>query len=197
MGRDAKILSAVAGALLLAAIGIIVYLQVHPTIFGHPQAENVNFSEPQEAPIAAGKMAANFTLTDLKGQKISLSSLRGKVVFLNIWATWCPPCREEMPSIEALYKEFRNNKHFVILAVSQDVNGRVAVAPFVKEHALTFPVLLDPTNEVGEAYGVTGIPETFIIDQQGRIVAHHLGPYNWASHDIREALEDLIHTKES
>jgi len=146
--------------------------------------------------VAAGKMAANFKLPDLKGRAISLSSLRGKVVFLNIWATWCPPCREEMPSIEALYEEFRNNPNFVVLAVSQDSEGRSAVDSYVHQHGLKFTVLLDPQNEVGDAYGVSGIPETFIIDQAGRIVAHHLGPYDWAQPDMRDALRDLIDNKD-
>jgi peroxiredoxin len=151
-------------------------------------------SSPQ-ATVAAGKLAANFTLKDLMGDSISLASLRGKIVFLNIWATWCAPCREEMPSIQSLYNAFKANKDFVVLAVSQDTSGE-PVAPYVKQNHLKFTVLLDPRNEVGERYDVSGIPETFIIGRDGRIVAHHVGPYDWANADIREALQELIKSKQ-
>jgi cytochrome c biogenesis protein CcmG, thiol:disulfide interchange protein DsbE len=190
MSRDAKLLSAIAGAFFLAAIALIAYSQFYSRLGGPPEAV-VRPANP-ENPVAAGKIAADFKLTDLAGRSISLSSLRGKVVFLNIWATWCAPCREEMPSIESLYEALRKDKDFVVLAVSQDTSGRKAVASYVKENDLRFTVLLDPQNEVSEAYGISGIPETFIINRDGRIVAHHLGPYNWSSPDIREALEELI-----
>jgi peroxiredoxin len=121
--------------------------------------------------------------------------LRGKVVFLNVWATWCAPCREEMPSIQSLYKDFKSNKDFVVLAVSQDTD-RGTVRPFVEHNHLQFIVLLDPRNEVGESYDVNGIPETFIIGRDGRIVAHHVGPYDWSNADIREALQELIKSRQ-
>ena len=100
-----------------------------------------------------------------------------------------------MPSIESLYEKFRGDKDFVVLAVSQDTEGRKAVAPYVKKNGLNFTVLLDPQNKVGEEYDVSGIPETFIIGRDGRIVAHHLGPYDWSSGEMRAALEELIEAK--
>src|SRR5208282_2690412 len=118
--------------------------------------------------VSAGKMAADFSLTDLGGTAISLSSLRGKVVFLNVWATWCAPCREEMPSIEALYEEFSKDPDFVVLAVNEDSEGRSVVDSYVRRSGFKFNVLLDPQNQVGDAYDVSGIPETFIIDRTGR-----------------------------
>jgi peroxiredoxin len=145
--------------------------------------------------VAAGKVATDFKLRDLGGREVSLSSMRGKVVFLNLWATWCEPCRREMPSIEKLYEKFGRDKSFVILAVSEDSDGSKAVAPYVKQSGYRFEILLDPRNDVGEAYNVSGIPETFVIDRDGRIVAHHLGPYNWANPDIRDALQELINSK--
>ena len=147
---------------------------------------------------AAGKLAADFNLPNLNGNAISLSSLRGKVVFLNVWATWCGPCREEMPSIETLYEEFRKDPDFVMLAVSQDSGDRGnAVGSYVRRNGFKFTVLLDPQNQVGDAYDVSGIPETFIIDRAGRIVAHHVGPYNWAQPAMRDALRELIDSKDS
>jgi peroxiredoxin len=196
MSDNAKLLSAVALGVLLIAIGLIslVTLSSRRTV-GSEQLSSATVSLPQAGTVAAGKLAANFTLKDLRGAQVSLASLRGKVVFLNIWATWCAPCREEMPSIESLYNDFRANKDFVVLAVSQDTDD-ATVGPYVKQNHLRFTVLLDPRNEVGERYDVNGIPETFIIGRDGRIVAHHVGPYDWSNADIREALQELIKSKQ-
>jgi peroxiredoxin len=113
-------------------------------------------------------------------------------VFLNIWATWCAPCREEMPSMEKLYQHLHDNKGFVMLAVSQDTESRDEVVAYVKKHGYHFDVLLDPKNAVAEAYKVSGVPETFIIDREGRIVAHHSGAFDWSQPAIRDALEELL-----
>lgn len=145
--------------------------------------------------VSAGTKAADFKLADLSGKSVSLSSLRGKVIFLNIWATWCAPCREEMPSMETLYNELKGNKGFVMLAVSQDTKGKEAVAPYVRKNGYHFEVLLDPRNEVAEAYNVSGVPETFIIDGAGRIVAHHMGAFDWSRPDVKEALQELLDSK--
>jgi cytochrome c biogenesis protein CcmG, thiol:disulfide interchange protein DsbE len=198
MGRDAKLLSIIAGVTLLVALLLVAYLQFGsaPVDQSSPDVATQVAPKPTAgSPVAAGKMATDFKLPGLDGQTISLSSLRGKVVFLNVWATWCPPCREEMPSIEALYEKFKDDKDFVVLAVSQDSDGRAPVASYVEKHGLKFDVLLDPENRVGEAYDVSGIPETFIIDQHGRIVAHHVGPYDWSNPEIRDALQELIQSK--
>jgi peroxiredoxin len=191
MHRNVKILSMIAGGGLLVALGLIVSVNLWRS--GNESRE---MARSLTGPVAAGKMAADFKLKDLKGNAVSLSSMRGKVVFLNIWATWCAPCREEMPSIESLYEKFRGDKDFVVLAVSQDTDGSRAVAPYVEKNGLNFTVLLDPQNEVGDEYNVSGIPETFIIGRDGRIVAHHLGPYDWSSGEMRAALEELIEAKE-
>ena len=194
MGRDAKLLSIIAGITLLVALALVAWLQFGsaPVDSSSPDVAAEVAPKPSGNPVAAGKMATDFKLTSLTGQTVALSSLRGKVVFLNVWATWCPPCREEMPSIETLYEKFKNDKDFVVLAVSQDSDGRTPVASYAESHGLKFDILLDPANVVGEAYDVSGIPETFIIDQHGRIVAHHVGPYDWANPEIHEALQELI-----
>jgi cytochrome c biogenesis protein CcmG, thiol:disulfide interchange protein DsbE len=191
MSSNARILSAIAFGTLLVALGLIGFVSLSSRRPGaaNPEPETPPLSKVSTVP--AGKLAANFKLKDLRGKEISLAALRGKVVFLNVWATWCAPCREEMPSIESLYRDFKANKNFVVLAVSQDTDGGL-VAPFVKQNHLQFTVLLDPANEVGERYDVNGIPETFIIGRDGRIVAHHVGPYDWSNADIREALQELI-----
>lgn len=197
MERDAKILSAIAAGLLVVALGMIAFNDGRAPGGATPAAQVGAAGNPLAGGgVPAGKMAADFTLPGLDGSQISLSSLRGKVVFLNVWATWCGPCREEMPSIERLYEEFAKEPDFVVLAVSQDSEGRGAVDSYVRQNGYKFRVLLDPRNEVGDAYDVSGIPETFIIDRTGRIVAHHVGPYDWGQADMREALRELIDAKE-
>src|SRR5438034_8372497 len=132
-----------------------------------------------------------FRSPDLAGRTVRLSGLRGKVVVLNLWATWCAPCIEEMPSMERLYGRLRDTD-FALLAISQDEDGKRVVAPFVERMHLTFPVLLDPERQVGDRYGVTGYPETFVIDRNGYVVEHVVGPRDWAAPDEIAALEALI-----
>jgi peroxiredoxin len=138
-----------------------------------------------------GFAAPDFALPDLHGRTRRLSEFRGKVVFLNVWTTWCPPCRMEMPSMEALYRQFRD-QDFVVLAVNADENGAEAARPFVAEFGLTFPVLLDPEGRVSTRYGVTGYPETFIIDRDGHVVKHTIGPAEWQSAQMVDYFRELL-----
>jgi len=136
-------------------------------------------------------LAPDFALSDLAGRTVRLSGLRGKVVVLNLWATWCPPCVDEMPSMERLYATLRD-ADFALLAVSQDEDGKRVVAPFVERMRLSFPVLLDPDRQVGDRYGVSGYPETFVIDRNGLIVEHVIGPRDWDQPGEIAALRALI-----
>ena len=186
----------VLGALLLFAAS---YELSHPhTVTLLPKSsEGGATSEGSAPPVPAGDIAADFKLEDaFTGETISLSKLKGKVVFLNVWATWCGPCREEMPSMETLYDELKHNKDFVMLAVSQDTKGKSAVVSYAEKNGYHFKILLDPENKVGESYGVSGVPETFIIDRKGRIVAHHMGAFDWSRPDVKEALQELLASKE-
>ena len=135
--------------------------------------------------------APDFTFPDLNGRNISLSDYKGKVVLLNIWATWCPPCVYEMPSMEKLYKEFKG-ENFEILAVSIDTGGKDIVAPFMKKYKLTFPALLDPKGTIKTLYGVTGVPESYIIDKQGIIIGKIIGARDWATPEIFSFFHNLI-----
>lgn len=125
-----------------------------------------------------GDSAPDFTLPSLGGNPAHLSNYRGKVVFLNFWATWCPPCREEMPSMESLYQRLKG-RDFEMLAVSIDTKGADRVQSFVATYGLTFPVLLDPNRKVYRLYGLTGVPETFIINKTGDIIFKIIGPRDW------------------
>ncbi len=141
--------------------------------------------------IEPGIRAPNFTFPALDGRIVELAHYRGKVVFLNIWATWCPPCREEMPSVQTLYQELKG-EDFEILAVSIDALGAKAVAPFMKKYKLGFPALLDTGASIQNLYGTTGVPETFIIDKKGIVVKKTLGARDWASSEMIHFLRDLI-----
>ena len=138
--------------------------------------------------------APRFVLPDLDGKVTRMEDLRGKVVLLNLWATWCPPCVEEMPTLEALSKRMAG-RDFTLLAVSED-DTPALVRPWIEKHGFTFPVLLDPRGQLGADLGITGYPETFIIDRNGRIVHRHVGYRNWMEPGIVAALERLMDTGE-
>ncbi len=117
------------------------------------------------------RQQADFTLAELSGKTWTLKELRGKVVLVNFWATWCPPCRKEMPDLETLYREFKD-QNFVILAISDEDAGKVK--PFVAKQKVTYPILLDPGRKVHELFEVVGIPKTFIYDRDGKLVAQSI-----------------------
>jgi peroxiredoxin len=138
------------------------------------------------------EVAADFALSDLSGRAVRLSALRGRVVLVNLWATWCPPCREEMPSMERLYQKM-HDRGVELLAVSEDESEkREDVQAFVRDVNATFPVLLDPDREVGLLYGVWGYPETFVIDREGRVAERVIGPRKWDSPESVAAIEALL-----
>ena len=111
---------------------------------------------------------ADFTLTDLNGHSWTLKSLRGKVVVVNFWATWCPPCRKELPDLEQLSERFKDQGLVVLALSDEDVTK---VKPFVEQRNLTYPVLLDAGGRVAKEYDVEGIPKTFVYDREGKLVA--------------------------
>lgn len=135
--------------------------------------------------------APNFTFPDLNGNLISLSDFKGNVIIVNVWATWCPPCVYEMPSMEKLYQEFKGDD-FEILAISIDTLGIKAVTPFMKKYKLTFPALIDTEGEIKTLYKATGIPESFIIDKEGILIKKIIGARNWASPQVFRFFRDLI-----
>jgi peroxiredoxin len=114
------------------------------------------------------RAAADFTLSDIKGKSWTLHDLRGKVVLVNFWATWCPPCRKEMPDLELLSKEF-GPKGLVILAISDEDAAKVD--PFIAEHKYSYPILLDPGRKVNKMMFVEGIPKSFVYNREGKLVA--------------------------
>jgi thiol-disulfide isomerase/thioredoxin len=129
--------------------------------------------EVRVVPPKAGAVAYDFKLQNLEGQQVSLSSLRGRKVMLNFWATWCGPCRYEIPFMVKLYEELKD-QGFEIVAVNLREDA-AKVSAFAQEFGMTFPILLDPSAIVGAAYFVRGIPTSVFIDEQGVITAVHTG----------------------
>ncbi|OGB90110.1 hypothetical protein A2625_04785 [candidate division WOR-1 bacterium RIFCSPHIGHO2_01_FULL_53_15] len=144
---------------------------------------------PQGLP-ETGRPAIDFKLPDLSGRTISLSGHKGKVIFLNFFATWCPPCREEMPSMQALYNKLKG-RDFEMLAVSIDRDAAKLKA-FVEKNKYTFRILSDPDGTVASQYGVGAIPATFIIDKKGRIAGSFVGGRDWTERSVLEMLTRLM-----
>ncbi|MDW7648287.1 MAG: TlpA disulfide reductase family protein [Nitrospiraceae bacterium] len=141
--------------------------------------------------VRLGEPAPNFQLRDLNGRQVVLSELRGKVVLLNFWATWCGPCRVEMPAMEKLYRAFSRND-FEILAVSTDAQGVSVTRPFQQENRLTFPILHDADYRVGLTYGARSLPMTFMVDRQG-IVRHQVfGARDWGATEAHQLVQLLM-----
>jgi len=117
----------------------------------------------------AGFAAPDFSLKTSTGEAYAFSELKGQAVLVNLWATWCPPCRAEMPSIEKLYREYKD-QGFIVLAVNMTYqDDPFAVAPFIQEHNLTFPILLEETGEVASAYQLRSLPSSYFINRDGII----------------------------
>jgi len=130
-------------------------------------------------PLGRGSPAPFFDLPRLDGEPLSLSELRGKVVLVNFWATWCKPCEDEMPAMELLYTALRP-EGFELVAISVD-DERSQVAAFRDKLQLSFPILLDSEREASSAYQTFHFPESFLIGRDGTVVERYIGPKNWAS----------------
>jgi peroxiredoxin len=143
-------------------------------------------------PLTVGKEGPDFSLPNLDETTVRLSDYRGKVVFLNFWATWCKPCREEMPSMEVLYRNFERDG-LVVLAISIDrVTTKKDIPPFIKSLNLTFPVLVDSWGQTDKRYKLMGVPETYIIDQQGILREKIIGPRDWTVLDNLQTITGLL-----
>jgi len=135
--------------------------------------------------------ANDFTLKDLKGDDVTLFEKRGKIVVLNFWATWCPPCREEMPSMEKLHKKY-SGKDFEIIAVAMDPKGEKIVRPYIEENGYTFTVLLDDKGTVSDLYRAYAVPMTFIVGRDGIVIDKIMGAADWFSEQSQSYIEELM-----
>jgi len=142
-----------------------------------------------------GKPAPDFTLKAVDGRTISLSSLRGKVVLVNFWATWCPPCREEMPSMEEMYRNYAPGG-LEILAINVEEDGPEVLPDFLKENPHTFPVLMDVEAKAQNSYGVFQFPETFVVDRNGIIIDKVIGYIDWTAPPVLTEMNRLLRVKQ-
>lgn len=144
-------------------------------------------------PIAVGQAAPNFTATDLAtGKPVSFDAdYKGKVTLVNIWATWCEPCKQEVPAMDSLYRDLAS-RGFKIAAVSIDRGGVDVVKQFAKDYHMSFDVLHDPSGTIEQTYQTTGVPESFLVGRDGRIVRIMLRGYTWNSAASRRIVEELL-----
>ncbi len=172
---------------LLASLFLALYIwnftRVDP--IGHG-VDTTKYEYPAE-----NYLAPDFSLSNMDGNELTLSDYRGKVVFLNFWATWCVTCAEEMPSMEKLYQRFKG-RDFAMLTVTIDKEGKDHVQAYLDKYALTFPVMLDPDKKVANLYQTTGVPETFIINKSGVIIHKAVGPRDWSMDSVTQTFVEMI-----
>ncbi|HTP04731.1 MAG TPA: TlpA disulfide reductase family protein [Nitrospirota bacterium] len=172
----------VAVVILIAAIGLFLLF-----LFAKEGSRGTKI-------IHEGDRAPEFRLQALDGSTVSLADFRGKVVMVHFWATWCPPCVEEMPMLEQLYRSL-GSTDFKILAVSVDEGGAGAVAEFMQRNGLSLPALLDPGKSVAGLYGTFKFPETYILDRRGVVKYKAIGPRNWTAPANMSAIRELIEAR--
>jgi peroxiredoxin len=169
---------------LLASLYVSLMLLVLPGCSSPP-------STAPGGPAAVGQPAPDFTLSDLAGKPVSLADFRGKVVIVNFWATWCPPCRAEMPSMELLHRELAD-EGLVMLAINIEKTGRQTVPAFLATSPHSFPILFDDQEEVQKRYGVYKFPESFVVRKDGVIDDKVIGAIDWAHPQSIAYFRDLL-----
>ena len=148
-----------------------------------PEALNLGGYSPGEKP-------PDFRGPTVEGQTVSLAGLRGRVVLLNFWATWCVECRPEMPMFEQLHRDFAG-RGLTVLGINAR-EGTPTIRGYARELGLTFPLVLDPKGEIGKLYGVIGLPTTFLVGRDGRAVARAIGAREWAGAPARALIQALL-----
>jgi peroxiredoxin len=160
--------------------------QAEPVLDAFERAGVLEFKEGQRGPA--------FSLATLDGRRAALADYRDKLVILNFWATWCVPCTDEMPALEALWKDYRE-RGIVVLGVSVDRGApRPLIEPYVRNLALTFPILLDPDSKTATAWRVTALPATFVVKPGGEVAGNAVGARDWRSEPMQALLSSMLPT---
>lgn len=183
-GRTPGMRGARCSSLVLAVLVIVLCAPAWGAVDGE-DLRKLGFLVPE-----AFEEAPAFTTTDAAGNKVASEDYRGKVVLLNFWATWCPPCRLEMPDMERLYQEFRGQGLEVVAMNFMETAEEVTA--FAEEQKLTYPMLLDPRSEVAGQYGVMRLPETVLIGRGGEVLGKSIGFKPWYKDDVRELMAALL-----
>ena len=173
------------GSRVLTAL-LLTFLTVLPAGAMEDPARALDLIKPSRQ-----RLAKDFKVSSLDGGTLRLSELRGKVVFLNLWATWCGPCKEEMPAMERLWRRYKAHG-LIVVALSMDAQGAKVVKPFVDQARFSYPIGLDPKMEVAQLYGARAVPATFIIDRSGNLFAFALGPREWDSKTAAPFFDALL-----
>jgi peroxiredoxin len=172
---------------VLLAIFIVLIALVAVFFLVQEKSQEVNI-------IGAAAKAPEFSLPFLDGKLVSLSEYRGKVVMVHFWATWCPPCVEEMPTLESLYRTLKG-QDFELLAISVDEGGAGAVTAFMHKKRLNMPVLLDTSGTVAALYGTFKFPETYIVDREGVVRYKEIGSRDWSAPEGMAIVKNIIGMK--
>ena len=176
---------------VISRISMVITLVSVPLVPPALASEGGGIPVQQRGFVKPGQVAPDFRLRDMNGRMVSLSDFRGKVVLLNFWATWCGPCRVEMPAMEELYRQYPR-KDFEILAVSTDAQGAAVTRPFQQENNLTFPILHDADFRVGLSYGARTLPMTFMVDRNGIVRQQIFGARDWGAPEAHQLVQILI-----
>lgn len=171
----------------IALISLVLLTAMGPK---SPAPDKNQSTSPFEVEGLINAKAPDFTLRDMQGKAITLSSLRGKVVVLNFWATWCPPCKAEMPSLNRLYRDLKA-RGLEIIAVSSD-SASSYVKDYLAKTPLDFTIVHDETKAVTKQYKVFSMPTTFLIDRNGIVVEKFFGEYDWAEPETRQKIEKFL-----
>ncbi len=176
---------------LLSRLGIVTLLSALSVVMTVPGLASDPFASLKMSRLPVGSQAAPFELTGLDGKVVKSSDLAGKVVLVNFWATWCGPCKEEMPSLARLQKQF-DPTQFVLLTVTTDLQ-RQGIAQFLSQVGVSLPVLFDEDQEVSRSFMVRGLPTTIVIGRDGTLSGRAVGSRAWDSPEavamIRQAME--------
>jgi len=138
--------------------------------------------------------AEDFHLKSVSGKRFRFSSLRDKVVLLNFWATWCPPCKKEMPSMERLYREYKP-RGFEVVAVALDKSSPAVIKKFIKEMRVSFIALHDPDGITSNLYSVSGVPYSYLVNREGKIAFRVAGGLDWDEESVKSIVKDLLSGK--
>jgi len=168
--------------LLFALVFLAIPVSAHIDVF-----EQFGIAKPRRV-----KSAPAFTLNDLKGNAVSFSKFRGKTVLLNFWATWCEACKEELPSMQRMH-EALSKKGIQIVAVSIDRGNADRVQEYVDKYKLTFPVLLDPDQQIRKSYFIMGLPTSYLIDPEGKLRGFISGSRQWDDPNLMAVFSSLVH----
>lgn len=180
------------------ALLMLVFLA---TVFTLSAQEEMNLNKAEQLFYDSGfgvlkenTEAPDFNVRSLEGKSVSLSDYRGKVVLINLWATWCPPCREEMPSMQSLYDDLKDRGFTILAAAAPNPprETREKIEDFIKDGNYSFPVLIDSEYEVNEIYGTGSIPTSWVVDSEGTLVARLVGATDWTSESVVSAFEELL-----